>query len=256
MRIRIQIWIQNFWSMRIRTQIQGFHDKNFKKIYSRENKFRFFGYKIAIYLSLGLHKGRPSHRRSRQLSKSSTSKLDTSSLFIFFGSFLFYLYLYYPWKHLTPQYKYRTCDFPPLVLFLVLLARAGEKALLPLGPEHKQQKNLYSGSVTFWYGSGSGDPCLLPMQGCGSGSAWIRNNLSCWIRIRIQIADPDPDPDPDPGGQKWPTKIENRKKYRIFMFWSAGCSLFRAEGFSCSLGVLYGGLGISKLLFLIEKIKI
>jgi hypothetical protein len=30
----------------------------------------------------------------------------------------------------------------------------------------------------------------------------------------------------------------------------------RAEGFSCSLGVLYGGLGISKLQFLIKKIKI
>ncbi len=32
------------------------------------------------------------------------------------------------------------------------------------------------------------------MQGFGSvsGSAWIRINLSCWIRIRIQIADPKP----------------------------------------------------------------
>jgi hypothetical protein len=30
----------------------------------------------------------------------------------------------------------------------------------------------------------------------------------------------------------------------------------RAEGFSCSLGVLYGGLGISKLQFLIKKIEI
>ncbi len=40
------------------------------------------------------------------------------------------------------------------------------------------------------------------------------------------------------------------------MFWSAGCSLLRAEGFSCNLGVLYGGLGISKLEFLIKKIKI
>jgi hypothetical protein len=49
---------------------------------------------------------------------------------------------------------------------------------------------------------------------------------------------------------------KNRKKYRNFMFWSAGCSLLRAEGFSCSLGVLYGGLGISKLEFLIKKIKI
>jgi hypothetical protein len=33
-------------------------------------------------------------------------------------------------------------------------------------------------------------------------------------------------------------------------------SLLRAEGFSCSLGVLYGGLGISELQILIKKIKI
>ncbi len=32
-------------------------------------------------------------------------------------------------------------------------------------------------------------------------------------------------------------------------------SQLRAEGFSCSLGVLYGGLGISKLQFLIKKIE-
>ncbi len=29
------------------------------------------------------------------------------------------------------------------------------------------------------------------------------------------------------------------------MFWSAGCSLLRAEGFSCILNVLYGSLGIA-----------
>jgi hypothetical protein len=29
------------------------------------------------------------------------------------------------------------------------------------------------------------------------------------------------------------------------MFWDAGCSLIRSEGFSCSLDVLYGGPGIS-----------
>jgi hypothetical protein len=40
------------------------------------------------------------------------------------------------------------------------------------------------------------------------------------------------------------------------MLCSAGCSLLRAEGFSCGLGVLYGGLGISKWQFLIKKIKI
>jgi hypothetical protein len=49
---------------------------------------------------------------------------------------------------------------------------------------------------------------------------------------------------------------KNRKKSRIFMFLSTGCSLLRAEGFSCSLGVLYGGLGISKLQLLIKKIEI
>jgi hypothetical protein len=48
---------------------------------------------------------------------------------------------------------------------------------------------------------------------------------------------------------------KNRKKSRIFMFLSTGCSLLRAEGFSCGLGVL-GGLGISKLQFLVKKIEI
>jgi hypothetical protein len=37
------------------------------------------------------------------------------------------------------------------------------------------------------------------------------------------------------------------------MLRSAGCYLLRAEGFSCSLDVFYGGLGISKLKFLKEK---
>ncbi len=45
-------------------------------------------------------------------------------------------------------------------------------------------------------------------------------------------------------------------KNRIFMFLSTECSLLWAKGFSCSLGVLYGGLGISKLQFLIKKIEI
>jgi hypothetical protein len=40
------------------------------------------------------------------------------------------------------------------------------------------------------------------------------------------------------------------------MFLSTGCSLLRADGFSSSLGVLYEGLGISKLQFLIKKIEI
>jgi hypothetical protein len=61
--------------------------------------------------------------------------------------------------------------------------------------------------------------------------------LSCWIRIQEG-------------------KNEPQKKSRIFIFLSTGCSLLIAEGFSCSLGVLYGGLGISKLQFVIKKIEI
>ena len=49
---------------------------------------------------------------------------------------------------------------------------------------------------------------------------------------------------------------KNRKKSRIFKFLSTGCSLLRAGGFSCSLGILSGGLGINKLQFLIKKIEI
>ncbi len=33
---------------------------------------------------------------------------------------------------------------------------------------------------------------LLPIQGCGSGFAWIRINSSCWIRIWIQEGKNDP----------------------------------------------------------------
>ncbi len=58
------------------------------------------------------------------------------------------------------------------------------------------------------YGSGSSSTTLL--QGFGSGTAWIRNNLSCWIRIRIQIADPDP------GGQKLLTKIDKSPEFSCF----------------------------------------
>jgi hypothetical protein len=37
------------------------------------------------------------------------------------------------------------------------------------------------------------------------------------------------------------------------MLGTAGCSLLRAEDFSCSLDVLYKGLGISKLQFIIKQ---
>jgi hypothetical protein len=39
----------------------------------------------------------------------------------------------------------------------------------------------------------------------------------------------------------------NRKKLRNSHVLKSGCSFLRAEGFSCSSDVLYGGLGISKI---------
>jgi hypothetical protein len=74
------------------------------------------------------------------------------------------------------------------------------------------------------------------------------------------LLDPDPDPHSNcgsgSGSRRAKMTHKNRKKSRIFMFLSTGCSLLRAEGFSSSLGVLYGGLAIGKLQFLIKKIKI
>ncbi len=49
---------------------------------------------------------------------------------------------------------------------------------------------------------------------------------------------------------KWPPKIKERN----FMFWIAACSLLKAEGFSCSVDVLYGDPAMSLLKFLIKNI--
>jgi hypothetical protein len=44
-----------------------------------------------------------------------------------------------------------------------------------------------------------------------------------------------------------------RKQLINFVFEVLDFSLLRAEGFSCSLDILYEGLGIRKLQFLIKK---
>ncbi len=96
--------------------------------------------------------------------------------------------------------------------------------------------------------SGSGSTCFWAsrIQGFGSGSSWIRINLSCWIRIRLNCG----------SGSRRANDPQKYKKSPEFMFWSTGCALLRAEGFSCSLGVLYGCLGISKLQLWSKKIEI
>ncbi len=60
-------------------RIQGFNDQKLKKI-TAEKKLIFVGSKTTIYLSLGLHKERPSYRRSLQLSKEATQHFKTWTL--------------------------------------------------------------------------------------------------------------------------------------------------------------------------------
>jgi hypothetical protein len=50
-------------------RIQGFDDQKLKKKLQLKKNYLFGGSKTSIYLSLGLHTGRPSYRRSLQLSK-------------------------------------------------------------------------------------------------------------------------------------------------------------------------------------------
>jgi hypothetical protein len=54
----------------------GFDDLKLKKI-TAEKKLIFFGSKTTIYLSLSLHKGRPSYRRSLQPSKKNIQHFKT-----------------------------------------------------------------------------------------------------------------------------------------------------------------------------------
>ncbi len=90
-------WIRIRW-VRIRIQhiklnpirIQGFDDKKFLNCWL----------KIAIYLSLGLHKGRPSYMSNLQPSKENIQHFKTwkfLTFFFFWGSFLpSWIWIYWP----------------------------------------------------------------------------------------------------------------------------------------------------------------
>jgi hypothetical protein len=69
-------------------------------------------------------------------------------------------------------------------------------------------------------------------------------------QFATRVSDPDlislvdPDPYSEYGSRSMRAKITHKSRifFRNFMFWSAGCSLLRDEGFFCNLDVLYGGL--------------
>jgi hypothetical protein len=73
------------------------------------------------------------------------------------------------------------------------------------------------------------------------------DSVGPWIWTQIWIRNPDPDPARQSDPQKY-------KKIHKFHFLSAGCSLVRAEDFSCRLNVLYESIVKSIAIFFIEKI--
>jgi len=73
---------------------------------------------------------------------------------------------------------------------------------------------------------------------CGSGSGLDPDSM--------ESLDLYPDSKSGSGSRRAKMAHQNRKKLINFIFSSAGFSVLRADGFSCSLDVLYGGLGIGK----------
>ncbi len=86
---------------------------------------------------------------------------------------------------------------------------------------------------------------LTKRAGNGAGSVSQISSVSDPDSIRS--VDPDPYSESGSGSTRAKMTHKSRKKLRNLMFWSAGCSLLRAEGFFCNLDVLYGSLGIGKL---------
>ncbi len=65
---------------------------------------------------------------------------------------------------------------------------------------------------------------------------WILIRHLDWIRIQIQRG---------PWIRRAKKTSKNRKVTKFQFLGSARCTLLRSEGSSCSLDILYGGLGIS-----------
>jgi len=104
-------------------------------------------------------------------------------------------------------------------------------------------------AIPFWTSRTESPSLEAARSSPTSGSFLTQVPVPLWnpvfpIHIKSGLGIRVRNPDTDPGGQKWATKI-GRKKVWNFMLWSAWCWLLRAEGFFCSLDVLYGGPGIN-----------
>ncbi len=169
--------------------------KNWKK-FTAEKKLNFFGSKPTIYLSLGLHKGRPSYKRSIQLSKENNQHFKTWSIFIFFyfcGSFLpSWIRIQIHWPGIRIRIRNPVCNPPALhvqfqIKNLALWLGLGTKL------EWIRTKNL------FWCTS----PCLR------GGSRWPWWCPWAWCRWRLS---PRPAPSTCRQFETQPAGCLSRKK--------------------------------------------
>jgi hypothetical protein len=170
-------------------RIQGFNNQKLKKNYSWKFFYIFFWSKTAIYLSLSLHKVCPSYRRSRipNTDPDPQTQLNTDPIRI---------RIHNPGLGSRGQkgtgYRIRisNTDCKETVL--------REGAAVPV---HKYARSIHKnyglkqccGSMTFWGGSGSSNPCL-------------------WLM------DPDPISHPDPGSgscyiRHWPSRCQQKTNF-------------------------------------------
>jgi hypothetical protein len=91
-------------------------------------------------------------------------------------------------------------------------------------------------------------------QGCGSGTG----SGSVLDPYSIGSVDPDPDPYSESGSGSRRAKMTHKSRKKLVKVHVLKCWMasFRAEDFFYNLDILYGGLGIGKLQFLIKKKKI
>ncbi len=100
---------------------------------------------------------------------------------------------------------------------------------------------------------------MYRMSWCGAMTEWCAGPWvldSRWSNSSSSVSDTDSFWSAGSGSGSRREGQNEPQKWRKFKFWSARCSLLRDEDFSCSLDVvLYGGLEMSKLQFLIKKFK-
>ncbi len=174
-------------SLRNRIHIRDFDDQKLEKI-TAEEKFIFFWSKIAIYLSLSLHKGPPNYRKSLQPSKKNILKRQPTRR----PSRATDLLRGIPGVHIALTRYTLTCVLsvsPALIqiYWTVLYCPPFCSVVLFMPPPQSSTWKLEF-SLLLWVILTLLDPVRIPnADPCGSGSTMLPVS---------SVEDPEPNPDP------------------------------------------------------------